>query len=397
MDKEKITELIEKYTSDNLNDTEVSTLLQLLDNKAHREIIEGILQDSYLSGLFRQEETQARKSRLEALMQKRMQESSLSDEVPYQRPIRSIFGWSWVAACIILVITATVIFRIFSEKQVVFSNNLIAATQDIIPGKEGAILTLSDGRQVVLDSMRAGLIASQNGADVILKNNRLAYDVTGSANGEVVYNTIHTPKGRQFHVSLPDGTQVWLNSASSIRYPTIFTGNERLVTITGEAYLEIAKNTRMPFRVKVNANTEIEVLGTRFNINAYSNEMAVSTTLTEGSVKVTAARQAVILKAGEQAQTQSNGPIKVLSEVDLNQVTAWKNGYFDFNNADLSTMMRQIERWYDVEVVYEGKVPEVVFKGKMDRNVLLSDVVKFLKLFHINTRLEGRTFIISEN
>jgi len=265
---------------------------------------------------------------------------------------------------------------------------------NISPGKSGAVLTLSDGKRMVLDSLTNGIIAAQNGAQVVLKKGLLAYDPDGQRPKETMYNTMSTPKGRQFQLILPDGSKVWLNAASSIKYPTIFTGSERVVEMDGEAYFEIARNPKVPFKVKAN-KTEVEVLGTGFNVNGYNNEEAFTTTLIEGSVKINANKRSVILKPGQQAQTLANTEIHVVNGADINQVMAWKNGYFDFNNTDLRMMMRQLERWYDIQVVYEGAVPDVIFKGKMDRGVQLSDVVRFLKLFGIKARLEERVLIIS--
>ena len=267
---------------------------------------------------------------------------------------------------------------------------------NIPPGKSGAILTLSDGSRVVLDSLTNGVIAAQNGAQVILKKGLLAYDPDGQRSKETVYNTMSTPKGRQFQLILPDGSKVWLNAASSIKYPTVFTGRERVVEMEGEAYFEIAKNPKVPFKVKAN-RTEVEVLGTGFNVNGYNNEAAVTTTLIEGAVKINTQKRSVTLKPGQQAQTLANTEIQVVNGTDINQVMAWKNGHFDFNNADLQMMMRQLERWYDIQVVYEGTIPDVIFKGKMDRDVQLSDVVRFLKLFGIRARLEERVLTISGN
>lgn len=265
---------------------------------------------------------------------------------------------------------------------------------NISPGKSGAVLTLSDGTRMVLDSLTNGIIAAQNGAQVVLKKGLLAYDPDGQRPKETMYNTMSTPNGRQFQLILPDGSKVWLNAASSIKYPTIFTGSERVVEMDGEAYFEIARNPKVPFKVKAN-KTEVEVLGTGFNVNGYNNEEAFTTTLIDGSVKINANKRSVILKPGQQAQTLANTEIQVVNGADINQVIAWKNGYFDFNNTDLRMMMRQLERWYDIRVVYEGAVPDVIFKGKMDRGVQLSDVVRFLKLFGIKARLEERVLIIS--
>lgn len=261
----------------------------------------------------------------------------------------------------------------------------------VVPGSNGAVLTLADGSKVLLDSIQQAVVALQGGATASVVNGELVYEGTGN---EVVYNTMTTPKGRQFNMTLADGTRVWLNAASSIRYPTVFSGKERRVEVSGEAYFEVAKNAAMPFKVQVKDVAEVEVLGTHFNLNAYENEAAVNTTLLEGSVKV----NGTIIRPGQQAQVMANSPeTKVVQRADIEQVMAWKNGIFRFQDADLKQVMKQLERWYDIEVKYEGAIPDIHLQGKMDRGVALEDVMRFLADYNIATRLENRTLIISKN
>ncbi len=293
-------------------------------------------------------------------------------------------------------------------------------TIDIAPGKDGAILTLADGSQVILDSLGNGVIATQNGSQAVIKNGELVYDITGEAGGEIVYNTMSTPKGRQFNLSLPDGTKVWLNAASSIRYPTVFTGKERKVEVNGEAYFEVARNMKMPFRVNVNNKAEVEVLGTHFNVNGYPNESAINTTLLEGSVRVNRTtikpdqqaqgrvndqppvvspdRSAVTLKPGQQAQIDNQlvgqQEIRIVSNVDIEKVMAWKNGLFNFEDLGLEQVMRQLERWYDIEVVFEKDIPNIRFWGKMTKDVSLSGLLIGLEGSGVHFKVEGRKLIV---
>lgn len=277
----------------------------------------------------------------------------------------------------------------------------------ILPGRDGAILTLADGSQVVVDSLANGVIATQGGTQVVLQNGQLAYDPTGSVGGEVSYNTMSTPKGRQFSLRLPDGTRVWLNAASSIRYPTTFVGTERKVEIRGEAYFEVVKNAKMPFRVNLNNRAEVEVLGTSFNLNAYENDASISATLLEGSVKVADykimnADGVVTLKPGQQAQimqlAQNTKPgIKVIYDTDIDKVMAWKNGAFNFTDVSLKDVMKQLERWYDIEVVFESVVPKVELTGKMTRDVTLNELLKNLGDLGVHCKLEGRTVVVLPN
>jgi transmembrane sensor len=276
----------------------------------------------------------------------------------------------------------------------------VPVKNDVAPGKQGAILTLADGRTVVLDSLGNGVVATQGGAKVLLNNGRLAYNTESAGATEVAYNTVTTPKGRQFQVSLPDGTKVWLNAASSLRYPTVFAGPERKVEVTGEAYFEVSPQLskdgdRMPFLVKINEQTEVQVLGTHFNINAYKDEATINTTLLEGSVRIVNGGEKAVLRPGQQAQTGESARIKIVADANVEKVMAWKNGVFDFQDATLEEVMRQLQRWYDIDVVYEKGVPKLEFIGKMGRDLSLAEVLGGLQLSKVHFRLEaGRRLVV---
>jgi len=289
----------------------------------------------------------------------------------------SIFRrWQWAAAVLVLITGA----YFFGEQYLLKDTPDTAQTKNIIkdiaPGKEGAILTLDDGSQVVLDSLQNGKIASQHGAQLILNNGQLTYSPSAKATEELVYNTITTPRGRQFRVTLPDGSLIWLNAASSIRYPVSFPDGERKVFITGEVYFEVARDPAAPFLVNINNKADIEVLGTSFNINAYENEEHITATLLTGSVRIRKEGQERILKPGQQASLLKN--IQVTEDADLEKVIAWKNGFFDFSGVDLEHAMRQIARWYEVEVVYEGKAPNIRFYGRISRDISLAGLIRGL-------------------
>lgn len=308
-------------------------------------------------------------------------------------PVRRIHRWVWAAASIVLLFGAgTYLWNANKHKTDVIEN-----VADITPGKKGAVLTLADGSQIVLDSLHNGVIAAQNGAQVLLNEGGLVYDPTGSSSGAMAFNTVTTPNGREFVLALPDGTKAWLNAASSITYPTIFSGNERLVKITGEAYFEVTANAKLPFIVNINDQTKVQVLGTRFNVNAYNNEPGINTTLLEGSVKVYFGHEHVLLKPGQQAAISlaSGNPRPVsIQTPDLEKVMAWKNGLFNFEKASLEEVMRQLERWYDVEVVYEKEIPKVKLAGEMTKDVTLNGLLLGLTELGIHTRLEGRKLIV---
>ena len=307
--------------------------------------------------------------------------------------------WGWVAASIVLLLGIGTYFWQADKK-----STLPALISEISPGSDGAILTLSNGKQVVLDSLQNGLVAVQKGAQAVIRNGELVYDASGAAAGEVTYNTMRTPKGRQFRLQLPDGSRVWLNAASSIRYPTAFTGAERKVEITGEAYFEVAKaytaggsDGVIPFRVNISNRAEVEVLGTHFNINAYDNESSIHTTLMEGSIRVMQNSKGLILKPGQQAIIAATGSIamQLIEQADTDKVMAWKNGLFYFEGLTLEEAMRQLERWYNIEVVYEGKVPAIQFGGKMSRDLSLSGLLQLLSDSQLKFRLEeGRRLIV---
>ena len=248
---------------------------------------------------------------------------------------------------------------------------------EVPPGQNGAILTLANGRQIVLDSAGNGALARQGNAAIIKKDGRIVYNHQGET-AETIYNTMTTPRGRQYNLTLADGSKVWLNAASSITYPVSFSGTERRVRINGEAYFEIAHNTRMPFIVE-KGDMSVQVLGTHFNINAYDDERSANVTLLEGSVKVIRGNNSHIISPGQQVQVDNDGGIRLLSGVDLDGVVAWKNGYFDFKGARIEPLMRQIARWYNVDVVYSSKIDDL-FHGEIPRNTNLTDVLKILEL-----------------
>ncbi len=266
--------------------------------------------------------------------------------------------------------------------------------QDVLPGGKKAMLTLGNGSVINLNDAASGALAKQGSMQVIkLDSGQLAYRAAGrdASSAEVQYNTLTTPRGGQYQLILPDGSKVWLNAASSIRFPTAFTGKKREVKITGEVYFEIAEDARTPFIVK-KGNTKIQVLGTHFNVNAYGDEGKMKVTLLEGKVKVTAKKgSSALLRPGEQAILQQEREklagshtaqgIMVKKNVDLDETMAWKKGLFVFHNDGLVAIMRRLQRWYDIQVEYKnGKVTNSHFTGAIRRDVNLSEVLKMLEL-----------------
>lgn len=302
-----------------------------------------------------------------------------------------------VAAAVLLLIASGIVYYFLpSRNQPGLAKQTIATPKnELVPGTNKAILTLSNNSIVILDDARTGKVAQQGNAEVTkLANGQLVYKSLNGKSIETVYNTLTTPRGGQFKLTLPDGSDVWLNAASSITYPTAFTGNERKVEITGEAYFEIAHNANKPFKVGLNG-MEVKVLGTHFNINGYNDESNVKTTLLEGSISLSKGNAMALLKPGQQAQLAGNGKLSVVEKVDVEQVIAWKNGYFSFNRADLKSVMRQIARWYDVDIKYEGKIPDRQFGGKIDRNSKASEVLKVLEESKVHFRIEEKNIIVT--
>lgn len=294
-----------------------------------------------------------------------------------------------IAASVILMISVG-IFLVWHRSGLETQQNQVALKEnDLQPGGNKATLTLADGKQVVLDSLSVGKPLRQGASAIVNRPGHLAYN-TENKSEEIAYNILTTPRGGQYQLTLADGSKVWLNAESSIRFPTHFIGKERRVQITGEVYFEVAKNAAMPFMVEV-GETEINVLGTHFNVNAYD---IVKTTLIEGSVLVAREDARMVLKPGQQAQVTTSGKLDLLENADLNETLAWKNGLFQFNNADIETVMQQVARWYDVEVIYEGKVTKL-FGGSIPRDMSASNVFKALELTGgVHFKIEGKTIIV---
>ncbi len=266
---------------------------------------------------------------------------------------------------------------------------------DLEPGGNKAFLITADGKKISLDDASIGEV-SRVGGTVIqkTKDGQLVYDLTAvnPNSASNAKNMIQTPVGGEYQVILSDGTKVWLNASSSLEFPAVFTGNERVVTLTGEGYFEVAKNTKVPFKVHVN-DIRVNVLGTHFNIMAYGDESNVKATLLEGSVNVSKGDHSKLLKPGQQARIGNNDDMDI-NAVDVEDAVAWKNGYFKFNEDQIESVMRQLSRWYGMQVVYEGKVPDDKFKGKIRRNVKASKALQILEETGLHFRIEGKQVIV---
>jgi ferric-dicitrate binding protein FerR (iron transport regulator) len=303
-------------------------------------------------------------------------------------------GWKVGIAAAVIVIVASVWLLISQQTKPTQTDKPIAVKDISAPSVSRAMITLADGTKVYLDSAGSGQLAVEGNIKLVkLSDGQIAYQ---SSNGEIIkelkYNTLSNPRGSKvIDMKLSDGSHVWLNSGSSITYPVAFVGNDRKVTIEGEAYFEVAHDAAKPFIVS-KGETSVQVLGTHFNVNAYSDEEEIKVTLLEGSVKVSNKSNQVRIKPGEQAKVGSD--IRVVNDVEIDEIMAWKNGMFLLDNTDLPTIMRQISRWYDVNVVFEEKIPDRQFGGGVSKNLPLSKIVELLKSNGIEAELDGKTLKI---
>ncbi|WP_343305425.1 FecR domain-containing protein [Chitinophaga niabensis] len=314
--------------------------------------------------------------------------------LPVEGKVRPIWSRKWMAAAAsLLVIVSAGLFFIKKPGQLQQKTRMAEHTRyknEVPAGGNKAMLILGDGTVIELDSAANGLLTQQGNARIVkLPNGQLAYEMNESGSGEVMFNTMRTPRGGEYRLQLPDGSKVWLNAASSITYPNIFTGDTRSVEITGEAYFEVAKDAARPFKVQA-GNMKVEVLGTHFNINAYPGEPVIKTTLLEGAVRI----QDAVLKPGQQASLATNGQFRLEDDVETDEVMAWKNGFFQFNDADMPTVMRQLENWYDITVAYEGRVPQRSFGGAIQRSLPLSKVLDILEENNVRFKIEGRNITV---
>ena len=382
--------MFDRYIGDSASAEELEELKLFLNDPSYEETAK-----NHLLSLLRVTDPLAEGSeaRLQAVLKKIKEEEPTPK--PYSRQLPFIRRWWAVAA--LLIGTAVAVWLLIRPKM---PAPAVAGQQtlrhDRSPGRNVARLTLSDGSSITLDSAHDGFLTKQGNASITKSGDgSLAYQPAKGERTVAVYNTLSTPRGGQYRLLLPDGSQVWLNAASSISYPTAFTEAERSVTITGEAYFEIVSNATMPFRVRINTpggQKDIRVLGTHFNVKAYGDETTVTTTLLEGSVKL----ENTILKPGEQGQWRADGTMQVDPHANIEEAVAWKNGLFHFEGADVAEVMRQLSRWYDVDVVFKGKLPDTKFEGEITRNSNLTEVFKILQLSNVHFTVEDKKVIVEQ-
>lgn len=382
MDTQRLHYLFEQHDSNRITVGERDELYEFLDDYQNKEEVLDFLRATIKDTV---EDIAADKKKWAVMIQRILPPSST--------PVQRIFNWKRVAvaASILLVLGLASYFFFFNK---LGNKDEIVKVQpaDVQPPQSTkATITLADGRTITLDSLTS---LTQGDVNVV-KNANGEVIYTGSAT-ETVYNTLFNPRGSKVvNLTLNDGTKVWLNSESSLKYPTAFAGNTRNVEITGEAYFEVAHNKTKPFYV-TKGDMQVLVLGTHFNINTYDDEESIKVTLLEGSVNVLprASARGTIIKPGQQAIVLAGGEQRIANSVDIEQVLAWKNNLFNCNGLTLATILRQAARWYDVEVVYQSKPTTEVYMGSIPRSVKLSELLKILQLSGVKFSIEGQKLIV---
>jgi transmembrane sensor len=450
-----IAQLIFKHLSANISADEANELQEWLEEKKNRAWCDKIIEEDTLSESLAWHHPQERLERTERVWDKVKTQISFT---AIEQPVRELKKRNWLpyAAAITILLAGVGTYQYINgrkEKPSASPAEAMAKAgthNDVAPGGNRATLTLADGSKIVLDSAVNGTIAREGASTITKKGDQVMYSLPSPVSrlpSAVLYNTMSTPRGGQYKLTLPDGTQVWLNAESSITYPTAFTGKERRVMVTGEAYFEVTKDKVKRFIVTVytspvsrlpspvsslpspeeRSGLEIEVLGTHFNVNTYEEEPTKNITLLEGSVRLKTSPvsrlpspeepsqgsggrssspvsrlpspdksvlTSLILKPGQQGQLTDHG-LSLATSPDIEQVMAWKNGVFNFNNLSLPDVMTQLERWYDVDVVYEKEIPRMTFGGKMGRDLNLSQVTKALSVMGVKFRIEGKKLIVT--
>lgn len=395
MNELRLTYLYRQYISNRSSAEELQELEVLLKNMSNEDAISGLLDTTW--------------DDLDILNAKDISQDQadlIYNSIVKSKPQEKITYKFWairIAATILMCLSiGLIIYRTYTpqSQQKTATNTTRPKVQDFMPGKNKAILTLSNGNEVVLDDTQSGKIANQGGVTISkLNDGQIAYTSADagqkSTSSADQLNTLTIPKGGQYQLTLPDGTFVYLNSASSLTYPAKFAGSERKVTLSGEAYFEVAKNPKMPFIVNVNNKQQIQVLGTHFNIEAYTDERVINTTLLEGSVKILYKNKQTLLKPGQVAINNMGADLDV-KPADIDEAMAWKNGLFIFNNENITTVMKKISRWYDVEVVFKGNMENMNFLGNYSRTKSLASLLKNIQLMEdVNISIEGRRITVT--
>lgn len=395
-----IKKLVQKVSENSIDEKEWNILLQWLDEESSTQqmplICEslGINEEELYTQVDKERQAKQWQGILAAISEKD-EEARVVDLNSNKR--RLWRKWS-VAASLILIVSFSSIWYFKHQPQPnIAATNISQHKDSIVPGSTKALLITKSGQRIELDSNVNQVVVQGNGFSITNKQGQL---INSNANGntqEPEINTVVTPKGGQYAIVLSDGTKVKLNAGSSITYPSVFTKNQRNVTITGEAYFEVAKDAQKPFIVATDKGMKVEVLGTHFNINSYTDEPTIKTTLLEGSVKVTAGNEMQMLKPLQQSQLNENGSIRLVNNVDVRNVVAWTEGIFQFKDTDIKTVMREIARWYNVDVNYNGDIPTDLFSAVINRQNNIDQVLAMLQnTMRVHFVVKNRTIYVSD-
>lgn len=385
----KIEDLLRKYNSGQCSPEEKAWLEQwyqsfewsIKSNKISSSKIEKLREEVWLAFLNRKTDN----------------ESQIVIPLFYRKS--SYVKWWHYAAAVLIVITGILSYFPRPFKQSITRNNPIkkdSLNKEILPGTSKAQLVLGDGSIISLDSSKTMQLTEKDGTHIDKISGKLVYNDTLSSNKKILFNILSTPRGGEYQLQLHDGSKVWLNAASSLRFPTRFEGKDRTVYLHGEAYFEVAKNTRMPFRIKLEDQLTVEVVGTHFNIMGYGDENEVRTTLEEGMVKVTNQTKTVSVSISKQAVMKKSDQNLVVINADVDKALAWKNGMIEFDDDDLPYIMRQLSRWYDVDVSFTGDMPTGKYKGVIRRKVPLSNVLEILRVAGVKFKVEGKKVTVTD-
>lgn len=389
--RERIYYLLNAYTSKTATAAEEAELMDWIMEAQEDDALKNYMLEvwsSYQPGEHRN------KVEWDSMFESMMQQEKV---IPITAP-KSRLSWSRIAAAVAVVLLLSAGGYYYFSKNTskeIAKNSTAPAVNDIAaPSTNKAVLTLADGSVIELDSAGNGALAIQGNVSIEkTSNGQIIYKGDAS---EIKMNTLSVPRGSMpVQLVLADGSHVWLNASSSITYPTSFAGSDRKVSMTGEAYFEIAHDASKPFFVS-KGDMSVRVLGTHFNVNAYDDEGEMKVTLLQGSVNVSAGAKSAVLKPGEQAEVGGDGDLETTSNVNLEEVMAWKNGLFSFKDASIQTIMKQLSKWYDIEVIYEGNAPDTKFTGDIGRLLSLNQVLTVLGETRIHYRLIGRKLIIEQ-
>ncbi|RYE36467.1 MAG: FecR family protein [Sphingobacteriaceae bacterium] len=396
MDRSKLEYLYQQYLNNNYTVEELQEFKLLLNDAKNEAELQHLMDQSWV------DLPDTSKHNLPEVKADAIYTAIISKKQSNKTHFKS---WMAIAAAALLFISVALFLKINADKRSIattIANTKNSTVKEVSSHNNKIVLTFGNGEKIFLNDVRSGQIAKFANISIQkITDGQLAYipnkSTENTASAKAEHHTITVPKGNQYHLSLPDGTQVFLNSESSLTYPVAFSGDERSVILKGEAYFEVAKNAHLPFVVDVNGKQKIQVLGTHFNVEGYADENVINTTLLEGSVKILSAENEAILKPGQMAVNQFTQPLKI-KQANLEEVMAWKNGLFIFNNESIASIMKKISRWYNVDVVYAGNLENVKFVGNYARSKSLTNLLKSIALMDkVHFKIEEGRITVIEN